>query len=371
MSDLGQQLKEARLQRGLSLDDVQEMTKIRKRYLEAIEAGDYKVLPGSFYVRAFIKTYAEAVGVDSDELLEEHRKDVPVTEPEPTMEPVIQKRRSSHAATERNSKWLSTTLMWSFAALIVIVIYIVVSNNYRSDSTKTPDPTPVTDSKTPVTTTTPAKTETVTPPAQGGDLNTGGGQTGTESQGQSTVPGTGTATDPNSGTGTESGTGADPTDTGAADSGSAIVTPDGKKGSTTKFKVTSSGTAPVKVEIKASGKSWVEVRKGTSRGEKLFYQNIEDGETQSYDLGSEGLYIKSGNSNNTVITVGGKVVTDGKNTTKIQLNLDDGTSGQGTGESGSTDSTNSAEDSTTSTEDSTSGTDSSPAGSDTSDTGTN
>ena len=48
MSELGQQLREARLQKGMSLDDVQEMTKIRKRYLEAIEAGDYKVLPGSF-----------------------------------------------------------------------------------------------------------------------------------------------------------------------------------------------------------------------------------------------------------------------------------------------------------------------------------
>lgn len=69
MSELGQQLKEARLQKGLSLDDVQEMTKIRKRYLEAIETGDYKVLPGSFYVRAFIKTYAETVGLNPDEIL--------------------------------------------------------------------------------------------------------------------------------------------------------------------------------------------------------------------------------------------------------------------------------------------------------------
>lgn len=48
MSELGLQLKEARLQKGMSLDDVQEVTKIRKKYLEAIESGDYKVLPGSF-----------------------------------------------------------------------------------------------------------------------------------------------------------------------------------------------------------------------------------------------------------------------------------------------------------------------------------
>ncbi len=91
MSELGQQLREARLQKGMSLDDVQEMTKIRKRYLEAIEAGDYKVLPGSFYVRAFIKTYAEAVGINPEELLEGHKQDVPKTEAEPTMEPVMAK----------------------------------------------------------------------------------------------------------------------------------------------------------------------------------------------------------------------------------------------------------------------------------------
>ncbi|WP_068619219.1 helix-turn-helix domain-containing protein [Paenibacillus tuaregi] len=344
MSDLGQQLKEARLQKGLSLDDVQEMTKIRKRYLEAIEAGDYKVLPGSFYVRAFIKTYAETVGVDADGLLEEHRKDVPVTEPEPTMEPVIQKRRSSHAANERNSKWLSTTLMWSFAAIIVIVIYIVISSNYSSKDNKTPDPTPVTtNTKTP-NTATPPKTETTTPPAQGGNQNTGQGQTGTNNQGQTGAnqgqnnSGTGTGDGTN---GSQTGTGTDTTGTGAV-----TVTPDGKKGSTTVFKVANTGNTPVKVEIKASGKSWMDIRKGTSRGEKLYYKSIEDGEVQTFDLGPEGLYIKSGNSNNTVITVGGQVVTDGKNTTRIQLKLDNGTGDQGSGD-GSTQTSNSTTDGST------------------------
>lgn len=63
MSDLGYILRKTRLERKISLDDLQEVTKIRKRYLEAIEEGNYKVLPGSFYVRAFIKSYAEAVGL--------------------------------------------------------------------------------------------------------------------------------------------------------------------------------------------------------------------------------------------------------------------------------------------------------------------
>ncbi|WP_157771325.1 helix-turn-helix domain-containing protein, partial [Paenibacillus sonchi] len=127
MSELGRHLKEARLQKGMSLDDVQEVTKIRKKYLEAIEAGDYKVLPGSFYVRAFIKTYAEAVDVNPDELMEEHGN-VPAAPVETPMETVIQKR-SRRPETERNAKWLPTVLMWTFPVLIIVVIYMYASSN--------------------------------------------------------------------------------------------------------------------------------------------------------------------------------------------------------------------------------------------------
>ena len=65
LTELGNRLKEARLSKGYSLDDLQEITKIQKRYLVGIEEGNYSIMPGSFYVRAFIKQYAEAVGLDS------------------------------------------------------------------------------------------------------------------------------------------------------------------------------------------------------------------------------------------------------------------------------------------------------------------
>ncbi|MFL6517543.1 MAG: helix-turn-helix domain-containing protein, partial [Bacillus sp. (in: firmicutes)] len=55
MTELGNRLKEARLAKGLSLDDLQSMTKIQKRYLIGIEEGNYASMPGNFYVRAFIK----------------------------------------------------------------------------------------------------------------------------------------------------------------------------------------------------------------------------------------------------------------------------------------------------------------------------
>jgi cytoskeletal protein RodZ len=69
VKQIGDWLKEARLERGLSLDQVQEITKIRSRYLEGMEAGDFSVLPGEAYTRAFIRTYAVGIGLDPRPLM--------------------------------------------------------------------------------------------------------------------------------------------------------------------------------------------------------------------------------------------------------------------------------------------------------------
>lgn len=298
MSELGRQLKEARLQKGMSLDDVQEVTKIRKKYLEAIESGDYKVLPGSFYVRAFIKTYAEAVGMSPDELLEEHGN-VPAPPVDTTMETVIQKR-SRRPETERNPKWLPTLLMWTFPILIIVVIYIYASSLNKPDSSKTTDPTPLTDQvQDPATATSPPETE--------GGVN---------------VP---SATAGNEATATPMPT-ATPAPTPSPSPQPITVTPDGKAGKTTKFKVSAPPGSEVKVEIVATGVSWLEVYKGeNSSGEKLSFGNTAAGDTMSFTLGSEGIYIKSGYSPATTITVNGEEITDGKTSSRMLLNLDTGT----------------------------------------------
>lgn len=295
MSELGRQLKEARLQKGMSLDDVQEVTKIRKKYLEAIESGDYKVLPGSFYVRAFIKTYAEAVGMSPDELLEEHGN-VPAPPVDTTMETVIQKR-SRRPETERNPKWLPTLLMWTFPILIIVVIYIYASSLNKPDSNQTTDSTNLTDQVQDPTTAT-------SPPASEGGVN---------------VP---SATAGNEATATPMPT-ATPTPTPSPQA--ITVTPDGKAGKTTKFKVNAPSGSEVKVEIVATGVSWLEVYKGeNSTGEKLSFGNTKEGDRMSFTLDSEGMYIKSGYSPATTITVNGEEITDGKTSSRLLLNLDNG-----------------------------------------------
>ncbi|AKG35152.1 helix-turn-helix domain-containing protein [Paenibacillus durus] len=302
MSELGRQLKEARLQKGMSLDDVQEVTKIRKKYLEAIETGDYKVLPGSFYVRAFIKTYAEAVGVNPDELIQEPGS-VPVPKEEPsTMETVLQKR-SRRPETERNAKWVPTLLMWIFPVLIIVVIYMYASNWGKSDNQQT-DPNPITTStqtQSPAAAPSagPASAEAAAPTPS---ASAGAGSEATASPSPSPSPSLSPSPSP------------------AAEDGTVVQ--DRKSGKTTVFKVT--GTNP-QVVITATGVSWLEVYKGTnSRGEKLSFGNTASGDTKTFTLGSEGIYIKSGNSPATQITVNGQVVTDGKTTSRILLELDSG-----------------------------------------------
>ncbi|MCA1030142.1 DUF4115 domain-containing protein [Bacillus timonensis] len=79
MTELGNKLKETRESKQISLDDLQQITKIQKRYLIGIEEGNYQIMPGKFYVRAFVKQYAEAVGLDPDEIFHEYKHELPNT----------------------------------------------------------------------------------------------------------------------------------------------------------------------------------------------------------------------------------------------------------------------------------------------------
>lgn len=82
LTELGQRLRQERESKGLSLEDLQKLTKIQKRYLLGIEEGNYEVMPGKFYVRAFIKQYCEAIGLDTDAIFEEYKSDIPSTQTE-------------------------------------------------------------------------------------------------------------------------------------------------------------------------------------------------------------------------------------------------------------------------------------------------
>jgi cytoskeletal protein RodZ len=74
MKEIGAKLRAARETKKISLEEIQAQTKIRRRFLEAIESGDWDVIPGEIYLRGFICSYAELVGLDGAELLREYRE---------------------------------------------------------------------------------------------------------------------------------------------------------------------------------------------------------------------------------------------------------------------------------------------------------
>jgi len=66
---LGRILSETRISRSLTLDDVERDTRIAKRYLEALEHDEFDVLPAPVYCRAFLRSYAQYLGLDPKEII--------------------------------------------------------------------------------------------------------------------------------------------------------------------------------------------------------------------------------------------------------------------------------------------------------------
>lgn len=71
MDDLGSRLKRAREERGLPIGDIANRTKISVTALDALERNDLSRLPGGIFGRAFVRTYAEELGLDPDTVVAE------------------------------------------------------------------------------------------------------------------------------------------------------------------------------------------------------------------------------------------------------------------------------------------------------------
>lgn len=158
-------LKEARIAKGYSLDDLQEKTKIQKRYLSAIEEGNYGVMPGTFYVRAFIKQYAEAVDLDPTELLETYKTELPTNKTAETLGSGVSiqkgdqvsgnKRRSNVARSSGPNKKFGDVMPKFVVALFIVVIiagFAFLMLKQPSNTVEEPKETPKTQENTNVDT---------------------------------------------------------------------------------------------------------------------------------------------------------------------------------------------------------------------------
>ena len=144
---VGKKLREARTRRKLTLDEIETETKIRARYLQALENEDWDQLPGDIYTRAFIRTYGRLVGLDGDRLAEEQRRHrgaarpgerLPRVDPRPRR--VVRKRRSSPK--------VPPGLIAVFVTALVVVALLIVglsaggSDDNGGDNNPRPQPRP-------------------------------------------------------------------------------------------------------------------------------------------------------------------------------------------------------------------------------------
>lgn len=74
LAEIGRLLRETREQKHLTLEDIQANTKIRHKYLAALEAGDESAFPATVYLKGFLRTYANELGLDGWQLVEEYNR---------------------------------------------------------------------------------------------------------------------------------------------------------------------------------------------------------------------------------------------------------------------------------------------------------
>lgn len=131
---VGRTLRETRTRRKIDLADVEAATKIRGRYLRAIENEEWDQLPGETYARAFIRAYASHLGLDGERLAEEQRRGRGVPRPgerlprvEPSPVPVRRRRRELPSVPPR-------LLAGVVSAALVVVLVVVGLSSGGEDS---------------------------------------------------------------------------------------------------------------------------------------------------------------------------------------------------------------------------------------------
>ncbi|GLB46669.1 XRE family transcriptional regulator [Philodulcilactobacillus myokoensis] len=124
---IGRKLANARIKKGYSIDDLQKMTKIQKKYLIAIEGNHFDQLPGDFYVRAFVKQYADSVGLDGRELLNDYDAKLPNTKSDDYVNKVSEDKLETRTAQNKsNDRFTAIKKYIPIASIVIVVVLIIV-----------------------------------------------------------------------------------------------------------------------------------------------------------------------------------------------------------------------------------------------------
>jgi Helix-turn-helix domain len=125
-SGVGSILREARRRRQVELSEVEEATRIRPRFLHALENEEWDVLPGGVYTRGFIRTYAAYLGLDGNRLAEDYRREVEGAgagrDPGAEHAPMGAAEARGGRRSVRRGGWIAIAAVASIAALTIVAL---------------------------------------------------------------------------------------------------------------------------------------------------------------------------------------------------------------------------------------------------------
>jgi cytoskeleton protein RodZ len=129
---IGEVLKRARTRQKVDIQTVEERTKIRTKYLRALENEEWEVLPGHPYAKGFLRTYAQFLGLDGDALVDEYRRTVEsslgANAPAQFSEPVLEQRR--RLGEEPRQRWpVRLAVIVAIAAAAGVAAVLVLGNS--------------------------------------------------------------------------------------------------------------------------------------------------------------------------------------------------------------------------------------------------
>jgi cytoskeleton protein RodZ len=131
--EIGNSLREARLRQGFELPRVEADTKIRAKYLRALEEEHFETLPGGTYVKGFLRTYAEYLGLDGQLYVDEFNSRFAREEEFPVQSPATRRPRPRRVE--------SNFVVVALAGIVAVTILVVVAWKFGS-SGETPDVLP-------------------------------------------------------------------------------------------------------------------------------------------------------------------------------------------------------------------------------------
>jgi cytoskeletal protein RodZ len=129
MPDIGNTLREARIRKGLTITEVEAVTKIRSKYLEALEENDFEVLPGPTVVKGFLRSYAVFLKIDPDLLLSEYRSQFEYHKDDigALRTDLAQQRRTQTTAERRKKRARRTQRGYVAAGLVAVGVVILLA----------------------------------------------------------------------------------------------------------------------------------------------------------------------------------------------------------------------------------------------------